>query len=337
MRQPPKLCQWKDIRDRFTDNLLLGNGASIAVDKRFSYRRLYEEVSNYSALNKELLNLFQRYHTTNFELILRLLLETHRVNEFLNIADDKTEQYYHELRDALIKTIRSVHAQHQEVEGHFEKITEFLSKFKKVLSLNYDLLVYWAMLAYNEKNGQWFKDCFVDGEFEKDFGYLSKPYGTAKGATLVFYPHGSLFLATEPFGGEVKVSSSKDDYLLDSVLAKWKQEDYIPLFVSEGTSDEKLRSITRNNYLNTVYDSVLAKLSDSLVIYGWSMSDQDQHILDALGRATVLKEIAISVYREDENWETFCYEANERIRRLRGIWQCKLHFFDAQSKGCWIH
>ena len=331
-----KLENWADIKDRFRDNLLLGNGASIAIDKRFSYKLLYEEVSNYSELNKELLSLFTHYDTTNFELILRLLLETHRVNEILGIDDPKTKNYYLELRNALIETIGNIHPKYEEVKHHFIKVAVFLSRFKKVLSLNYDLLVYWAMLAYNEKHGQWLKDCFVHGEFEKDFGYLRHPYGEAKGATLVFYPHGTLFLATEPFGGEVKLSSSEKDYLLDSVLSKWKQENYIPLFVSEGASQEKLRSITRNSYLNTVFDSVVAKLSGSLVVYGWSFSDQDQHILDAIARGN-LNRIAISVYKKDKDWELFCGTIVDKIERKPRIKNCEICFFDAESMDCWIH
>lgn len=331
-----KLRKWDDIQRNFTHNILLGNGASVAIDKRFSYKLLYKEVTEYSDLNKELLSLFEHYHTTSFELILRLLLETHRINEILNIEDDKTEEYYLELRNALIETIRSIHPQYDEVKGQFGGITRFLSKFKRVLNLNYDLLIYWAILAYNEKAGQWFKDCFVHGEFEKDFEYLSHPHHSAKGATLIFYPHGSLFLATEPFGGEAKLSSTEKDYLLESVLAKWEKEDYIPLFVSEGTSQGKLRSITRNSYLNTVYDSVLAKVSDSLVVYGWSFGDQDQHILDALSRGR-LKEIAISVYTKNKNWESHLDEVMDKIERIPRIKDCTVHYFDAESERCWIH
>lgn len=331
-----KIWDWAKIENRFRDNLLLGNGASIAIDKRFSYRLLYEEVSNYSKLNKELLNLFKHYKTTNFKLILRSLLETHQVNKILGINDQKTMNYYLELRSALIETIRNIHPKYEEVKHHFTKVAQFLSRFKKVLSLNYDLLVYWAMLTYNETHGQWFKDCFVHGEFQKDREYLGRPYGTAKGATRIFYPHGTLFLATEPFGGEVKLSRSEKDYLLDSVLSKWERENYIPLFVSEGVSEEKLRAITRNSYLNTVLDSEVAKLSGSLVVYGWSFSNQDQHILDALSRRN-LKEIAVSVYKKDKEWESFCDRIIDKIRRQPRFRLCRIDFFDAESTGCWIY
>jgi len=329
-----KLYKWKDIKKHLNQNLLLGNGASMAIDKRFSYRSLYQEVSK--ALSKELRGLFGHYDSTNFEFILRLLLETNQVNKILNIEDDKTERYYHELRGALMNTIRNIHPSYDEVKDHFDKITKFLCRFNKVMSLNYDLLVYWAMLTYNDENGQWFKDCFVDGKFEKDFRFLSNPQPPAKGATLVFYPHGSLFLATKPFGGEVKLSSTEKDYLLNSVLAKWEQEDYIPLFVSEGTSQEKLRSITRNSYLNTVYDLVLAEHTDSLVTYGWSFGDQDQHILTALARGK-LKKIAISVYTEDDDWKSHLDSVKDKVKQTLRIYEPNIYPFDAKSEGCWIY
>lgn len=166
---------------------------------------------------------------------------------------------------------------------------------------------------------------------------MRQPYGTATGATLVFYPHGSIFLATMPFEGEVKVSCSEKDYLLDEVLSKWKQEDYIPLFVGEGTSQGKLRSITRSAYLNTVYDSVLPTLEDSLVIYGWSMSEQDEHILAALERAHKLRKVAVSVNTKNSNWEARYYEMVEKLRQGMGTRRWQIAYFDAQSDGCWCH
>jgi hypothetical protein len=66
------------------------------------------------------------------------------------------------------------------------------------------------------------------------------------------------------------------------------------------------------------------------------MSEQDQHITDALGRAGPT-EIAVSVYTGDENWEAFCYDVNGKIRQLRRLRDSELIFFDAQSRGCWIH
>ena len=146
-----KLHDWSKIKGRFKDNLILGNGASIAIDRRLSYRSLYQRVCESGLLNDELLRMFQHFDTTNFEFILKLLLEASQVNEVLGIDDEKTRDYYYELRDALISTIRDIHPTHQSVENLLPQITDFLTGFKTILSLNYDLLVYWAMLVGNDK------------------------------------------------------------------------------------------------------------------------------------------------------------------------------------------
>ena len=52
-----KLDDWSKLKKRFKNNLLLGNGASIAIDSRLSYRSLYEQVCESGKLNDELLNM----------------------------------------------------------------------------------------------------------------------------------------------------------------------------------------------------------------------------------------------------------------------------------------
>jgi len=333
-----KLRDWSEIEKKFRhSNLLLGNGASIAIDSRLSYRSLYEQVCNSGKLNDDLLNMFEYFETSNFEFIMRLLLEASQVNEALNIEEDKTKEYYYKLRDALISTIREIHPTYTGAEQLLTTIAKFLKRFGTVLSLNYDLLVYWSMLVGNDKlECQWFKDCFVDGEFEKDFHYLYKPLPPAEGSTLVFYPHGNLFLATDIYSDEVKLSRSIKDCLLEAVLSKWQEKDYIPLFVSEGSTTDKFRAITRSSYLNTVYDSVLTGISDSLVIYGWSASEQDEHIFDAIDHKDI-PDIAISVHTKNPSWASYCGRIEDRIARTHHLRESNLYFFDSQCEGCWIY
>jgi hypothetical protein len=333
-----KLWDWSEIEKKFRhSNLLLGNGASIAIDSRLSYRSLYEQVCDSGKLDDDLLNMFDYFKTSNFEFIMKLLLEASHVNDALNIEEDKTKECYYELRDALISTIREIHPSYADVEHLLKPIANFLMKFKTVLSLNYDLLVYWSMLVGNTNlKCQWFKDCFIDGEFEKDFYFLCKPQPPAKGSTLVFYPHGNLFLATDIYSDEVKLCRTEDDRLLNAVLTKWKEKDYIPLFVSEGTTLEKFHAITRSKYLNSVYDSVLTKLSGFLLIYGWSASEQDEHIIDAIDHKDIT-DIAISVHTKNPEWESYCSRIDDRIGRTHHLRESNLYFFDSQCKGCWIY
>jgi hypothetical protein len=193
------------------------------------------------------------------------------------------------------------------------------------------------MLLDNENTeSQWFKDCFINGEFEKNFNYLYRPHPSAKGCTLVFYPHGSLFLATDIFSDEKKLSRSGKDYLLETILSKWKEKDYIPLFVSEGNTIEKFRAITRSNYLNTVYDSLLSKIGGSLVIYGWSASEQDDHIFQAIDHRGIT-EIAVSVHTANPKWESYCNKIEDKIIATHNLRDTKLSFFDSQCKSCWIY
>ena len=332
-----KIHDWSEIKAQFNDNLLLGNGASIAIDNRLSYRSLYKKVCESGGLDDELTKMFDYFHTTNFEFIMKLLLEASLVNGVLNINERKTKEYYYQLRDTLINVVREIHPTYQEVENVLPRMSKFLMGFNTIMSLNYDLLVYWSMLKGNEElKCTWFKDCYVRGAFEKDFDYLYKPLPPAKGSTLVFYPHGSLFLATDIYGNELKLSRSNDDYLLETILTKWTESDYIPLFVSEGTSSQKFRAITRSNYLNSVYDSVLTDISGSLVVYGWSANEQDEHIFDAIDQPN-LRNIAVSVHTENPKWESYCELIESRIavsHNLRGV---NLYFFNSHCKGCWIY
>jgi len=331
-----ELYNWSDIRGRFRDNILLGNGASIAIDERLSYRSLYEQVCESGRLNPEIINMFKYFDTTNFEFIMKLLLEASQVNEVLKIDDYKTRDYYSEIREALINTIRDIHPTHEKVKYLMPKIADFLMDFTTVLSLNYDLLVYWSMLEGNDRlECTWFKDCYVHGVFDKDFGYLYKPQLPAKGVTVVFYPHGSLFLVTDIQGNEEKLSRSKDEILLEVILARWEEKDYIPLFVSEGSTASKFHAITRSNYLNTVYDSILRRITGSLVIYGWSAGEQDDHIFNAIDHKYIT-DIAVSVHTENPHWKSYCDKIENLIASTHNLKNVNIYFFDSKCEGCWI-
>lgn len=334
-----KVFNWRELKDDFTDKLLLGNGASIAVCESFKYKSLYEEACKSGVLDRKSRALFKHFKTTDFEYVLRLLSQTNKINTLLDIKEDYTFEFYKALRDTLIKTITDIHPAYEDVESSLPTIAEFMKQFNTVLSLNYDLLVYWAMLKGNDKYGQWFKDAFVDdGKFRNEFVSLYEPY-EAEGATLVFYPHGNLIFATEIFGDEVKLTrAGEETYLLDKIISKWRRGNHIPLFVSEGDTAEKLRAIRRSNYLDTIYDYALEQPSNTLVIYGWAMRDDDTHVLRALIKSRPQK-IAISVHEESEDVESYSQRVTYLIsgmrRKLQKKHKYEIYFFNAESKGCW--
>jgi hypothetical protein len=335
-----RIYQWEDIQDIFKQKLLLGNGASRAVWESFKYPSLYEEAKKAGRIDLSLTKLFSDFGTSDFEYILRLLSQTKRVNKTLHIQDGNTPRLYRKLKKTLIDTVRDIHPTHEQVKNFLLPMAQFMKRFDTVLSLNYDLLVYWAMLDGNDKYGNWFKDGFVDeGRFDNDYHALHEPY-LSEDATLVFYPHGNLILATEFLGDEVKLSRLGKKYLLDEILKIWEERDHIPLFVSEGETEEKLQAIRRSNYLKTVYDYEIDTRSDSLVIYGWSFRDEDEHILKGIVNGGI-DGIAVSVHTGSRNAQSFCetvkYKINKMHYTLNKERKCKVYFFDSESNNVWIN
>lgn len=333
------------------DTLLLGNGASMAIDPRFSYDSLLETAKDNGLITSNIQKVFEYFRTRDFELVLNLIWRAYLVNQALGMASSEAEEAYLSIRTALVEAIRTIHPEYESVEGYLEPIYEFMKRFKKVISLNYDLIVYWAMLKGNEdEGGTWFKDCFINEVteswpnpglvrrvFEKDWTFLATPHG-AKGATLVFYPHGNLVLATDLAGGVVKVTREQEyERLLDRIVETWESQEMIPLFVSEGSSSQKERAISRSDYLDAVYNSVLPSAGSTIVTYGWSMQDKDDHILRKICRWNT-KRIVVSVHKGVKpiaEVNDFCADVEKKIKKLND--SIDVFFFDAQSPGCWVH
>ena len=153
--------------------------------------------------------------------------------------------------------------------------------------------------------------------------------------TLVFYPHGNLVIAESFFEGELKIkvrSGVGRDDLLTAIGAKWKEGGLKPVFVSEGSSSEKVSSIGRSDYLRVVYEKLIpSKVGDGLVVYGWGMHENDYHILEAV-RLRGIKRVAVSVFR-DEGADEYCQHVKSSLKKV-GI-DPELYFFWSDSDGCW--
>lgn len=326
-----RISQWSEIARYYCNGaLLLGNGASMSVDSRFGYTSLIEHARTHGLLNQDIQQLFDFFETTDFELILRLVWQASNVNRSLNIHDERTHKAYMRVRECLIKSVRNVHPEYHEISHNLPVIYEFIKKFSTVISLNYDLILYWSIMygvGVNDKHA--IKDCFVRGKFYENWRRLRKPMYNERSTTLAFYPHGSLVLSRNNVESESKILSNEQD-LLESILKAWESELVVPLFVSEGTSNQKVNSIHTSNYLNTVYREVLTGLHSTLVIYGWGLWDQDSHILKSLASSWV-RRVAVSVYGNDQ---AYCNRVSHQIHQTLGH-QITVEFFQSDSPGCW--
>lgn len=262
------ILQWADIAEHYNDGLLLGNGASIAVDSRFSYSSLFEAASNAGFLTEPVQQVFERFdNSTDFEYVLRKLWQAKQVNQALEIESEIVDEAYQEVRTALIETVRETHLTHAEAVPDLEPIYQFMRRFKTVLSLNYDLIVYWAALRGNDAlaGEHRFKDCLVNGALDDDWARLREPLRRNQTVTLFFYPHGNLVLARNPNDRELKITAD-GGRLLDEIIAGWENGRYVPMFVSEGTSVQKREAIGASNYLSEVYFNAIPDVGSSLVI-----------------------------------------------------------------------
>jgi len=101
--------------------------------------------------------------------------------------------------------------------------------------------------------------------------------------TLVHYLHGGLHIYRLADGRTVKRVASSGSTLLSLLGSDFHGVD-LPLFVSEGTSTDKMRVIRSSDYLSFVYQ-MLGSDDGDMVVFGHGLrAAQDDHILRALQR-----------------------------------------------------
>jgi len=330
---PPRgLQSWSDISRRYTHYLILGNGASIAFDARFRYTSLVDQAKIYGFITNRIKRLFNVFGTDDFEAILRHVSDARLVNQELGVQDKKTSAAQGIVRQALIQAIHHTHPPHTEVASKFPDFSTFIAHFHTIVSLNYDLLLYWAhMFANEDQTDVRFKDCFPNGRFREDWRSLRKPIKPSKRSVLVFYPHGNLVLAADDSGHERKIVVDSSLGLLSEIVAKWQNSGWRPLFVSEGSSQSKLATIYQSRYLTTVLEDVLPDASPSVAVFGWSFRNEDDHILDALLTAQP-RRVAVSVLSSKPCWRAFRDRVRSKIKEhsARGHIP-EIEFFDTLS------
>lgn len=259
----------------------------------------------------------------------------------MRLEDRKTTQTYNRTRQALIRIVRAVHPTQNRVARYFPHIGPFIQNFSTIVSLNYDLILYWAFLWANATTPAIkFKDCFPNGLFDYDWRKYRACIRGERKAILVFYPHGNLALGTDDQSNEQKITAGDiGAHLLSRIIERWDSRTLLPLFVNEGATSQKLAAIRRSRYLGRIHDSVLEDLGRSLVIYGSSLQPNDEHILKAILRGRVTR-IAISVHTTgNPTWSDICLIQRERINRIAANQgrNVTVTFFDSASPGAWIH
>lgn len=332
---------WSAALASRTAALLLGNGGSIALHPAFQYSSLYSVASAAPPAGWPA-PVFAHLGTTDFELVLRVLWHAELVTNALGTPSPAISNAYSGVRAALIAAVNAVHPAHGMVAPQLPIVGGWCQQFAKIVSLNYDVMLYWAMLHQNSQVGNWYKDAFVEAgplgtkAFRFNWSSLLPPYPPpVSGTTMVFYPHGNLALARNVLGIDCKVVTNAGPSLLGQVSATWNGGSLSPLFVSEGTSVHKLAAIHQSHYLSSVYNSVLvAGLSNLVVVYGFSFGPQDDHIVAAMSVSPPSR-LAVSVFtgQPAADQQAYCHHVLARITPLMPA--ATVDFFDSMSAGCW--
>ena len=287
-----KLSSWQDIKHHFQDGgILLGNGFSQSVWKRFGYSSIYETAClpekiahPISAKDKKI---FSSANTSNFERVLSYLSITSRTTDIFDGNTSPFEESYERIKTALCEAIQSVHVPRELMTADaLIAIRQELRNYRHVYSTNYDLLPYWSIMS-EQSDGQDFKDFFWQRSESRALVFdMTNTSIWKKSATRIYYLHGALHLYRDPWTGRThKIVNGDEGNLLDKVD--------LPLFISEGSAEDKQRAIRESDYLAFAYQSFLQH-QGPLVIFGHSLDDSDEHLVQAISRQSPNK-IAISI------------------------------------------
>lgn len=191
---------------------------------------------------------------------------------------------------------------------------QHLLNYEVLYSTNYDLLVYWARMSVEDGVG--FKDYFWGPRFD-----LSDTEISGKVARILNL-HGGLHLYRKA-GQTYKRKRQAGENLLEQ-FASIFDEGGIPLFVSEGSSDDKPLSIERSDYLSFAY-AEFSRDHRPLVVFGHSLNDA--HVRAGMaGRPWETRVVAISI-EPDSGAEVIA----RKMEFHQLLPDARLLFFDATS------
>ncbi|MFQ6574419.1 DUF4917 family protein [Pseudomonas sp. UM16] len=296
--------------------LLLGNGASRALWRPFTYFSLFEEAQRvrHKPLSLTDQALFKSFGSELFEPVLSALNTTVRINAALAISSSAPLNRYYAIKEALIHAVRSVHIPWRLLPtATLQLINSELRNYHSVYSSNYDLLCHWAASHAPEGFQSLFND---DGDFD-----VRHTRGTG---TRLLYLHGGLHLLKQQDGSSRQRSASGSQ-LLDGFAVNTPGD--VPLFINESNSDDKLKAIRSSDYLSWCLGE-LAGHQGGLCLFGQHLGASDRHLLEAIKQARPAH-LAIAIRPLSE--ASIISQKQHYTQRFADAANIALHFFDASS------
>lgn len=335
-------------------HLLLGNGFSIACcPSIFTYSSLYE-MADFGD-DSELHSAFRALETHDFESVIRSLESSTKLAPlYFPDATQEREQMVVDavrLKEVLVSTIAKNHpSSPSEIPNaklsaccHF--LQHFLggSKPGHVFTVNYDLLLYWALMhgIAGEIEGVDFasNDGFGNDEDDQDAPYVVwQGESAARHQANVHFLHGALHLFDAGHNLQ-KFTWSRTDKKLTEQANQALEENRFPVFVAEGTSESKMRKIRHNAYLfqgkkhlASNADTVRA----SFFIHGHSLDENDSHILRSLEKGK-FRRLYVSLFGSPDSKDNVAIKARaSSLSESRpSSHPLEVFYYDAESARVW--
>ena len=321
-------------------HVLLGNGFSRACrNDLFAYDALYAKAQG--SLTPSTKNAFDALGTTDFESVMRALKQA-AVLVAAYLPKNKTlakklKEDANKLRDILASVIAQNHPDRPNSikDAEFAACRRFLRNFESIYTLNYDLLLYWALMHDQDKGAP--IEC-NDGFRQPENGpqdYVEWEVGGV--SQNIFYLHGGLHIFD---AGAViqKYTWCNTGIALVEQIRKALEEDRYPIYVAEGSSESKMERIQHSAFLSRAYRS-LANIGGTLFVYGHSLATNDDHVLRLIGRGKV-ENLFVSIFGDPTSKENRQIMARAQMlvndrkmpQRRNGL---QVHFFDATSASIW--
>jgi Domain of unknown function (DUF4917) len=319
-------------------HLLLGNGFSRACrDDIFAYDALFDR-ADFTALPPTARQSFDALNTTDFEVVMRSLRTAGSLVRLYQPDNASLVSNLSRDADGLRDVLASAIAQNHPIRsgdistGSYEACRRFLHHFESIYTLNYDLLLYWALMQTELEPDVEFDDGFrtpEGGEAEYVTWDVEKTIGQT-----IFYLHGALHLYDAGAELQKYTWSNTGVALIDQVRAALSANLY-PLIVAEGSSSEKVNRILHSSYLGRGFRSFLS-IGGSLFIYGHAMGENDDHWYRLMEKGK-LRAIFIGIFGESNSVGNRSLIAKGlRLQAMRsGKNPLIVRFFDSASARVW--
>lgn len=316
-------------------HLLLGNGFSVA---------LFPQIFNYSILadrieNEEIKKIFKEFDTPDFEFVMFKLIECLRVLDYYAVDSELYKTISHDievLKEILISVIAQNHPENPQTitDLQYDSCFHFLDHFQKgkVYTFNYDLLLYWVFMHFVDSSDKKLK---VDDGFrtnDENESMVTWEIGREINQNL-YYIHGAMHLFRDKWSVIEKFNWKNTGVSISDQVRMAVAENKLPIFISEGTTEHKLKRIIENGYLSRAMAS-LKNIRGNLFIFGHSIRDEDDHVFDLIIKDGKIKNIFISIFGDVTS------TANQHIIKKIESWnklstKKTFYLYDAQSAKVW--